>query len=536
MSAPEASIVIATYNRPDSLLRILGEIEKQTVAADRFEVVVVDDGSKEEVAPRLGAFANRLALTVKRQKNGGAAAARQHGAEIARGTLLVFVDDDMVLPPEFLESHLSRHLGPTAKKNVVMGRLRADQKLADMPLFERFYALMLDRIAGEVQAGTFDLRGPSLYTGNLSLRRDLFFAAGGFDTSFGQIEDAELGVRLEKLGATFILSEEAYTVHASDHTSRDRWFARTVKDGKFWTRLARKHPEAVHANPWRHLTAVNPLSRPVLALVVALPKLALPMAKTAFAASQAADSLGLGRIAVAGTTLVYGIQYFQGVRSETGSLGDVFREYRAFRKGVTELQNAESAHHASLMEAVRADHAMLAKTQGKYGGKDGSSRSLAADAVNNIGFQLLILYRVMRAFRESGQGLAAKFCSRLLRHLYGSDIHWDATFEPGVVVVHGFGMAISGEAYVSEGCILFQHVTLGRGNHADTKKAGAPRLERDVHVGVGATLIGPIVVGTRTKIMPGCTLTHDVPPNTVVTSPEPELRARKAAPPEAKTH
>ncbi|MFO0665217.1 MAG: glycosyltransferase [Polyangiaceae bacterium] len=530
---PELSVVIATFNRPASLVRILGELAAQTIAKERYEVVVVDDGSKEPVLSRVEAFratdeGKHLRVRVERQKNAGAAAARQRGAELAEGNILVILDDDMLVPRAFLESHLAAHVGDDLR--VVMGRLKADGKLAEMPLFERFYAQMLDRTADQVRAARKTLRGPDLYTGNLSLSRDLFFRAGGFDTTFGQIEDAELGVRLEKCGATFHLSEEAFTIHASDHTSRDKWLARSIKDGLFWTRLARKHPEAVHANPWRFLTGVNPLSRPVLGLVVALPALAKPLARTAFGAATAADKLGLGRLAVGATTLVYGIQYFHGVRTETGSIGDVFREYRAFRKG---LARAQRMNELPFWDEVKADHAALTATQDKYGTHasrmgttDASSRSITKDAVNNIGFQLLIGYRLMRYFVRSGQPLAAKFCSRLLRHLYGSDIHWDADFDPGIVIVHGFGLAVAGGVKVERGCILFQHVTLGTSLHPETRQAGAPHLERDVHVGVGSTIVGPIVVGKETKIMAHCVVIRDVPERSLVESPMPETKKR----------
>ena len=538
--APELSVVIATYNRPESLVRILGELAAQTIAKDRYEVVVVDDGSKAAVAPFVDAFlatyeGKALRVHVERQKNAGAAAARQRGAELAKGGIIVILDDDMLVPRAFLESHLAAHVGQD--RRVVMGRLKADGKLAEMPLFERFYAQMLDRTADQVRSQKKVLRGPDLYTGNLSLGRALFFEAGGFDTSFGQIEDAELGVRLEKCGATFHLSEDAFTVHASDHTSRDKWLARSVKDGLFWTKLARKHPEAVHANPWRFLTGVNPLSRPVLGLVVALPALAKPLAHTAFGAANAADKIGLGRLAVAATTLVYGIQYFHGVRTETGSIGDVFREYRAFRKGLAATQRMKEL---PFWDEVKKDHEALAATQDKYGthasrtaaaaggggNASSSSRSIAKDAVNNIGFQLLVGYRLMRYFVRSGQPLAAKFCSRLLRHLYGSDIHWDADFEPGIVIVHGFGLAVAGSVRVARGCILFQHVTLGTSLHPDTREAGAPRLERDVHVGVGSTIVGPIVIGHESKIMAHCVVIRDVPPRSLVESAPSETKKR----------
>jgi serine acetyltransferase len=409
---------------------------------------------------------------------------------------------------------------------VVMGRVDAEGAIREMPLFERFYARMLDRMADGFRDGREAFRGPRVYTGNLSMPRELFFRVGGFDRDFRQIEDAELGVRLERAGAEFVFSERVATVHASDHVSADRWLKRSVVDGQHWVKLARKHPNEVHANPWRYLTAVNLLSRPFLAATVAAPTIAPVLSAGILAAATRADALGLDKLAVSATTLVYGIQYFRGVREETGSLVDVIREYREFRRGLQGLSDG-SLHAASgLRAAIEADHQMLHETQGKYGAEHLQARGTIADAVNNIGFQLLIGYRVMRALGASGLGLAAKFCSRLLRHLYGSDIHWDAVFEPGIVLVHGFGLAINGEVYVSHGCILFQHVTLGRGLDANTKVSGAPRLEPYVHVGVGSTLVGPVTIGERSKIMPGCTVIASVPANSVVESAIPNVRPR----------
>lgn len=525
---PEISVVVAAYNRPDSLLRLLGELSRQTCARSRFEVVVIDDGSKDDMAAlvedRKRTFGD-LNVRVHRQHNGGAARARQKGAELAAGTLLLFLDDDMELPAELVEAHLDAHRGHP--KRVVMGRLRAASSLAEMPLFERFYARMLDRLAAQSAARESAFDAESLYTGNLSLDRELFFDAGGFDVSFKQIEDAELGVRLEQAGASFYFSERGYTVHASDHVSRDKWLARSVTDGRFWTRLSQKHPEATHASPWRHLTGVNPLSRPVLAAIVLAPFLADPLARSGLTLAELADRFGLEKLALAGTTLVYGIQYFLGVRSETGGLRDAVREYRAFRKGIAALREPGAAS-ASLFAAVRADHAALCASQGKYGGgsHEAGDRRLIADAINNIGFQMLIGYRTMRALYTNGHGLGAKFVSRLLRHVYGSDIHWEAEFEPGIVVVHGFGLAIAPGVRVGAGCILFQHVTLGRGLDPESKVAGVPTLQADVHVGVGATVVGPLTVGARSKIGPGCTVLRSIEPNSLVEAPAPNVRAR----------
>lgn len=523
---PSVSVVLAAYNRPDRLRRLLADLETQTLDPSLYEVVVVDDGSREPMEAIARESPRRYSLTVHRQANAGAAAARQRGVELARGEVIVIIDDDMQVGPKFVESHLALH---RAEANlVVLGRIDYPPRVGSMPLFERFYAKMFDRLSAQARAGRANLRGPALYTGNVSFPRQLFFDAGGFDPAFKIGEDAELGVRLEKAGGKLVFSEEARTIHDSDHTSLDKWMARSIQDGVFAVRTARKHADLLHANPWRFLTEVNPLSRPLLALSAAAPGTAAAIAKTAMRLLTAADGAGLSRLGVTGTTVVYGMQYFQGVREETGSLRDAVREYRAFRRALTSMQKADSPGVASalraLFEHVEADHAMLQHYDKKYGEAD--SKPIVSDAVQRIGFQMMVAYRLMRFFHGAGFGLAAKACSRLMRHLYASDIHWEAELAPGVVIVHGFGLAIAGGAKVGPGCILFQHVTLGRGTDPATRESGAPILERDVHVGVGATLVGPLTVGRGSKIMAGCTLRSSVPAGSLVEAHTPEVRPR----------
>jgi serine acetyltransferase len=139
----------------------------------------------------------------------------------------------------------------------------------------------------------------------------------------------------------------------------------------------------------------------------------------------------------------------------------------------------------------------------------------------------------MRFFRGAGLQLGAQFMSRTIRHAFASDIHWDAELEPGIMIVHGFGLAISYAARAQHGCILFQNVTLGYGPDPETKKAGAPLLEKNVHVGIGATLYGPIVVGEATKIMAGCVLSRSVPPRSIVEAPIPQVGVRAPVRPRA---
>jgi serine O-acetyltransferase len=119
--------------------------------------------------------------------------------------------------------------------------------------------------------------------------------------------------------------------------------------------------------------------------------------------------------------------------------------------------------------------------------------------------------------------------SRLIRHLYGAEIHWNAEVADGVSIVHGNGLVLSHQARVGPGCILFHNVTLGVGLDPVTRESGAPTLGKDVHVGPGATLLGPIHVGDGTKVMAGAVLTHSVPPNSLVKPAPVEVSVRRSA-------
>jgi glycosyltransferase involved in cell wall biosynthesis/serine acetyltransferase len=542
VSFPEISVVIATYNRQDLLRRLLEQLDAQTIDPSRYEVVAVDDGSKEDTRATLSNLRTRYVYRIERQENAGAAAARQRGVELASGRIIVFLDDDMQVKPDFLEQHLKLHEAGPPGNTVVLGRLRPDAKLAEMPLFERFYARVMKAQNDELADGK-PVRGHNIYTGNVSMPKALFLRAGGFDPQFRALEDEELGVRLEKAGATFAFANEAESVHGSDWTSMKKWMDRAYRDGIYQTKLSKKHPDMPESSPWRFLPNLNPVSRPFMKLALNAPKAASVIANTAIRTAETFDKVGLEPIAIAGMTFVYGMQYYRGVRSEVGTAGDARREYAEFRRGLSLIRNRDSGSaFAAMRAAIAEDHRVLRMYGEKYDDRvemttAPSPGSFAGDAVRKIGFQLMIAYRVMRAFRAAGLQLGAQFMSRTIRHAFSSDIHWDADLEPGIMIVHGFGLAISYAARARHGCILFQNVTLGYGfdrggrGGPETKEPGAPLLERNVHVGIGATLFGPIIVGEASKIMAGCVLSQSVPPRSIVEAPVPHVAARAPAGP-----
>jgi serine acetyltransferase/GT2 family glycosyltransferase len=517
------SVVIATYNRGAALERLLRQLAEQTLPASELEVIVVDDGSAQPVEPRLRGLDVPYRLRVLTRANGGPAVARHAGIEAATGAVLVIIDDDMQIDSGFLVEHLRLH--PPGSRNVVLGRLEWDRSTR-LPLFERYHAAMIDRFASGVRDGTVTVRGWHLYTGNVSLRRADYLAVGGFDEGFRLSEDVELGIRLERAGATVIYSSEAATLHSSDHTRLSAWMRRAYNYGVADSRVAEKHDDMPEVSPWRFLFAVSRLSRPILLASALAPVLMGALAWLAMGVSLIFAAVRAERLAIAGTTLVYGMQYYRGVRKHAGSRRRLLRSLLNYLGERPAEGLGFFGLLGKLVADLRADHAAMLHADAKYKGRIEGRPRLVRDSIQRIGLQMMLAYRVMRFFRAAGLGLFARITSRMIRHLYGADIHWDATLAPGVMIVHGVGLVIGHSACVARGCVLFQHVTLGESIHPESREIGTPTLEENVHVGPGATLLGPIVVGRGTKITAGALLMRSVPAQSLVETPAPVVRPR----------
>jgi serine acetyltransferase/glycosyltransferase involved in cell wall biosynthesis len=521
---PSLTVIVPTCNRPHPLERLLGQLGRQTLARDRFEVVVVDDGSDVEVKSALtGGY--DFDLSIVRQARAGSAAARQFGADRARGDVIVLLDDDMEVPPGFLEAHRAHH--GEGDRLVVLGRVRPGADLRTLPLLERYRLGYADRLGEEVQAGRQRLTSAHVYTGNMSLRRTLLEEAGGFDTELSLIHDVELAIRLEQIGARFVLSGDAWSVHGRDGRSTEEWLTRFADDGMWWSKVAAKHPGEITAQPWHLLDLVNPASRPLLALSAIAPSASGVLARSVLASASAADAIGLKRVALAGATVLYGVQMFRGAGRAAGGGRAAFAQYREYRRAFGDVASTpESSAYRRLTAAIGADYKALVETRARYDPDRPAPRSPTSAFAVNIGFQLVVAYRLMRYMRELDLPLAAQVVGRAIRHLYGSDIHPEAELAPGLVIVHGFGLAVSHAVRTSPGCILSHNVTLGDGRDATTGAVGAPTLDANVVIGNGSSLFGPITVGTGSKVMPGCTVYQSVPPYTIVESPAISMRPR----------
>lgn len=116
---PFVSVIIPVLDDPVRLALCLQALEDQTYAADRYEVIVVDNGSVSDLAPVVVAFAHaQLAVEPRR----GSYAARNMGIGLARGEVLAFTDSDCIPQPDWLEAGVARLMG-AAGCGLVGGRV-----------------------------------------------------------------------------------------------------------------------------------------------------------------------------------------------------------------------------------------------------------------------------------------------------------------------------------------------------------------------------------------------------------------------------
>jgi serine acetyltransferase len=183
---------------------------------------------------------------------------------------------------------------------------------------------------------------------------------------------------------------------------------------------------------------------------------------------------------------------------------------------------------ATYRHNLREDFDVLRRARAKYMDDHIAERAYPLELTKRIGLQTMAAIRTMHLFRDAGLGLAAQVTSRLIRHVYGAEIHWQSRWAPGVIVVHGNGLVVGSGANIESGCALHQNVTLGDAYDPATGRNLGPRLERDVHVGPGCSVIGSLTVGAQSKLMAGSVLDRSVEARSLV-RPAPVQISRRAA-------
>lgn len=298
--ATDVSIVITTYNKKDFLELTLTALGFQTYPLDKFEVVIINDGSTDATDALVSSIEVPYQINYTYQENRGYAGVRNRGIKESTGKILIFIDDDCVPTPTFIESHMRNHhengdtvvlgykyltfsqmLGDSSPRKELLTKTLNSHKalhpLRNIPTgtmlispqdfcdgFERFIELSYEgereRWEQAYETYTPQLEGFALpwlvlTTANFSVSKPHCVDIGGFDENFKGwgLDDYEFGYRLYKKGLDFVLDKDSFVYRLIhwDNVTEDR-IASKVRNYRYF---CQKHPDIEVYLHWRLSTS-----------------------------------------------------------------------------------------------------------------------------------------------------------------------------------------------------------------------------------------------------------------------------------------
>jgi glycosyltransferase involved in cell wall biosynthesis len=202
------SVIIPTYNRKASLLRLLDSLTDQTLPVANFEVIVVDDGGSDGSAEALQ-LQYPFAVHFLRQKNQGVTAARNYGSEFSKGDYLIFMDDDIELSSDALRALVQELL---ARPNtIILGSLILPDRLQAESVFAENEAKRL-----QARSGAGIVPFTECMTGLLAVKKQDFLKLGMFQDPTGgwpNWDDVDFGYRAHQAGFEFWRTDLAVANH-----------------------------------------------------------------------------------------------------------------------------------------------------------------------------------------------------------------------------------------------------------------------------------------------------------------------------------
>ena len=227
----EASIVIPTYNRKSILEKCLEALFNQNYPNDKYEIVLINDGSTDETDKMVASLNPPCRLRyVRNNKRLGLPKSRNRGIRLARGKYIICVDSDIIVVPEFAQEHLKYH--QLHGDGIVNGEL--------------IYISSLEQV-GKKRKGVWDISFSSFDTANVSVRKKHIDKVGGFDVDLFPYgwQDVELGYRLKKIGLKSRKNPEALGYHFrkwADTSNLDFLKEKELMRGMSGALYFKKHP------------------------------------------------------------------------------------------------------------------------------------------------------------------------------------------------------------------------------------------------------------------------------------------------------
>ena len=242
------SIIVPVFNRPDEVDELLQSLCSQELKD--FEVIIVEDGSKQPCKDVCDKYAGILDLYYYLKENSGPGQSRNYGAERAKGEWLIVLDSDVVLPQGYLIavdsaiSHQTSNIDAFGGPDASHPSFTPVQKAISYSMTSFF-------TTGGIRGGKgkkLDKFFPRSY--NMGIRREVYQQLGGFSKMrFG--EDIDFSYRIVEAGYQTALIPEAWVWHKR-RTDFSKFFRQVYNSGIARINLEKRHPgtlKLVHLLP-----------------------------------------------------------------------------------------------------------------------------------------------------------------------------------------------------------------------------------------------------------------------------------------------
>ena len=189
------SLIVATYNRAESLITALQSVVEQTAPKEEWECVVVNNNSTDDTAARFKTFAEAhpdVQLRMVDEQRQGLSYARNRGIGESDGEYIAIIDDDERIAPDFIASYIALFdstsdamaAGGPIVAEYPSGKPRWMSSFTERPIANTMY--FGDKVtlfpAGRIPGG-----------GNMAIRRSAIRRYGVFDTSLGYVGEKLIG-------------------------------------------------------------------------------------------------------------------------------------------------------------------------------------------------------------------------------------------------------------------------------------------------------------------------------------------------------
>jgi len=210
MNNPFISVIIPTHNRSSSLKKTLLSLMNQTYPKDRYEIIIVDDGGRDNTEKMIKELNKQTNSNINYfwQKNRGPAAARNLGIKHAKADIIAFTDDDCIVNPDWLEKIIEAF--SKDKDAMIVGG-------ETLPPKGRIVAAVGQGLTKNAFFDYVNGKKETIFfpTCNAAFRKEVFKKAGYFDEDFPLAagEDLEICWRAFKKGMKLLYEPSLIVTH-----------------------------------------------------------------------------------------------------------------------------------------------------------------------------------------------------------------------------------------------------------------------------------------------------------------------------------